>query len=190
MPEARALSNVGKRLADKIWEIVQQGRLQMLEEFQSQDNLVARNLSTKIWGAGPATAQKWGFRSLKALAAKGNLSSQQKIGLKHFHDFLEKIPSAEAELIADTPALEVIPCGSYRRGRAMCGDVDVLITHPDGKSHEGVFCKILQILHESRDSVPVTAEVDVESPAPPRKHTSTAATMRYRVRAVYERCRQ
>ncbi|KAH8019971.1 hypothetical protein HPB51_023787 [Rhipicephalus microplus] len=57
--EARAQSNVGKRLADKIWEIVQQGRLQMLEEFQSQDNLVARNLSTKIWGAGPATAQKW-----------------------------------------------------------------------------------------------------------------------------------
>lgn len=116
---------------------------------------------TKIWGAGPATAQKWvqqGFRSLEALAAKGNLSSQQKIGLKHFHDFLEKMPSAEAELIADTvkkaalsiqPALEVIPCGSYRRGRAMCGDVDVLITHPDGKSHEGVLCKILQILHES-----------------------------------------
>ncbi|KAL3243433.1 hypothetical protein MRX96_020500 [Rhipicephalus microplus] len=108
--EARAQSNVGKRLADKIWEIVQQGRLQMLEEFQSQDNLVARNLSTKIWGAGPATAQKW----------------------------------------VQQPALEVIPCGSYRRGRAMCGDVDVLITHPDGKSHEGVFCKILQILHESR----------------------------------------
>lgn len=159
--EARALPNVGKRLADKIWEIVQQGRLQKLEEFQSQENLVAQNLFTKIWGAGPATAQKWvqqGFRSLEALAAKGNLSSQQKIGLKHFHDFLEKMPSAEAELIADTvkkaalsiqPALEVIPCGSYRRGRAMCGDVDVLITHPDGKSHEGVLCKILQVLHES-----------------------------------------
>lgn len=159
--EARALPNIGKRLADKIWEIVQQGRLQKLEEFQSQENLVAQNLFTKIWGAGPSTAQKWvqqGFRSLEELAAKGNLSSQQKIGLKHFHDFLEKMPSAEAGLIADTvkkaalsiqPALEVIPCGSYRRGRAMCGDVDVLITHPDGKSHEGVLCKILQILHES-----------------------------------------
>ncbi|KAL3198272.1 hypothetical protein MRX96_044432 [Rhipicephalus microplus] len=116
--EARALPNVGKRLADKIWEIVQQGRLQKLEEFQSQENLVAQNLFTKIWGAGPATAQKWVQQVKKAA-----LSIQ--------------------------PALEVIPCGSYRRGRAMCGDVDVLITHPDGKSHEGVLCKILQILHES-----------------------------------------
>ncbi|XP_065289279.1 DNA polymerase lambda-like isoform X2 [Dermacentor albipictus] len=159
--EARALPNVGKRLADKIWEIVQQGRLQKLEEFQSQEHLVAQNLFTKVWGAGPSTAQKWvqqGFRSLEELAAKGSLSSQQKIGLKHFHDFLDKMPYAEARLIADTvktaalsiqPGLEVIPCGSYRRGRAMCGDVDILITHPDGKSHEGVLCKILQILHES-----------------------------------------
>ncbi|XP_075533091.1 DNA polymerase lambda-like isoform X2 [Dermacentor variabilis] len=142
--EARALPNVGKRLADKIWEIVQQGRLQKLEEFQSQEHLVAQNLFTKVWGAGPSTAQKWvqqGFRSLEELAAKGSLSSQQKIGLKHFHDFLDKMPYAEARLIADTvktaalsiqPGLEVIPCGSYRRGRAMCGDVDILITHPDG----------------------------------------------------------
>lgn len=172
--EARALPNVGKRLADKIWEIVQQGRLQKLEEFQSQEHLVAQNLFTKIWGAGPSTAQKWvqqGFRSLEELAAKGNLSSQQKIGLKHFHDFLDKMPYAEAGLIADTvktaalsiqPGLEVIPCGSYRRGRAMCGDVDVLITHPDGKSHEGVLCKILQILHESNfltDDLAVPHEV-------------------------------
>uniref|UniRef100_A0A1E1X922 DNA polymerase n=1 Tax=Amblyomma aureolatum TaxID=187763 RepID=A0A1E1X922_9ACAR len=159
--EARSLPNIGERLADKIWEIVQQGKLQKLEEFQSQENLVSQNLFTKIWGAGPSTAQKWvqqGFRSLEELAARGNLTSQQKIGLKHFDDFLEKMPRAEAGLIADTvakaalsvqPGLEVVPCGSYRRGRAMCGDVDVLITHPDGRSHEGVLCRILQILHDS-----------------------------------------
>lgn len=159
--EARSLPNIGERLADKIWEIVQQGKLQKLEEFQSQEKLVSQNLFTKIWGAGPSTAQKWvqqGFRSLEALAARGSLTSQQKIGLKHFDDFLEKMPRAEAGLIADTvakaalsvqPGLEVVPCGSYRRGRAMCGDVDVLITHPDGSSHEGVLCRILQILHDS-----------------------------------------
>lgn len=27
-------------------------------------------------------------------------------------------------------------CGSYRRGKASCGDCDILITHPDGVSHE------------------------------------------------------
>ncbi|KAK8767875.1 hypothetical protein V5799_005343 [Amblyomma americanum] len=159
--EARSLPNIGERLADKIWEIVQQGKLQKLEEFQSQENLVSQNLFTKIWGAGPSTAQKWvqqGFHSLEELAARGNLTSQQKIGLKHFDDFLEKMPRAEAGLIADMvakaalsvqPGLEVVPCGSYRRGRAMCGDVDILITHPDGRSHKGVLCRILQILHDS-----------------------------------------
>ncbi|KAF2365000.1 DNA polymerase beta palm domain [Trinorchestia longiramus] len=34
-------------------------------------------------------------------------------------------------------------CGSYRRGRPSCGDVDVLITHPDGHSHAGVFTALL-----------------------------------------------
>ncbi|XP_062399276.1 DNA polymerase lambda isoform X4 [Sardina pilchardus] len=47
------------------------------------------------------------------------------------------------------PGLVSVACGSYRRGKATCGDVDVLITHPDGKSHRGIFSKVLHILHES-----------------------------------------
>ncbi|XP_064465937.1 DNA polymerase lambda-like isoform X2 [Ornithodoros turicata] len=46
------------------------------------------------------------------------------------------------------PDLEVIPCGSFRRGRPMCGDVDVLITHKDGTSHENVLCRIISLLHK------------------------------------------
>lgn len=45
--------------------------------------------------------------------------------------------------------LIAMACGSYRRGKATCGDVDVLISHPDGMSHKGVFSKLLQILHDS-----------------------------------------
>lgn len=40
-------------------------------------------------------------------------------------------------------------CGSYRRGRATCGDVDVLVTHPDGQSHETVFQPLLNKLRET-----------------------------------------
>jgi DNA polymerase lambda len=44
-------------------------------------------------------------------------------------------------------AADVIHCsGSYRRGAATCGDVDILITHPDGKSHVGVFGPLLRRL--------------------------------------------
>lgn len=45
--------------------------------------------------------------------------------------------------------LVVVTCGSYRRGKSTCGDVDVLITHPDGESHKGVFSKVLHLLHQS-----------------------------------------
>lgn len=47
------------------------------------------------------------------------------------------------------PNLVAIACGSYRRRKATCGDVDILISHPDGKSHKGVFSKVLQSLHDS-----------------------------------------
>ncbi|XP_063433678.1 DNA polymerase lambda-like isoform X2 [Mytilus trossulus] len=39
-------------------------------------------------------------------------------------------------------------CGSYRRGKSTCGDVDVLVTHPDGKSHKGIFYKLISKLKE------------------------------------------
>lgn len=51
--------------------------------------------------------------------------------------------------LAIDPGLLAVACGSYRRGKATCGDVDVLISHPDGKSHQGVFNILLQSLHDS-----------------------------------------
>lgn len=39
-------------------------------------------------------------------------------------------------------------CGSYRRGKPTCGDVDILITHPDGRSHKGIFSQLIQLLKE------------------------------------------
>lgn len=44
---------------------------------------------------------------------------------------------------------EVVVCGSYRRGKPTCGDVDVLITHPDGHSHELIFRPLLARLRDS-----------------------------------------
>lgn len=33
----------------------------------------------------------------------------------------------------------VIVCGgSYRRGKASCGDLDIVITHPDGTRYEAI----------------------------------------------------
>ena len=44
--------------------------------------------------------------------------------------------------------LEVVTCGSYRRGKPTCGDVDILITHVDGRSYRGVLGALLEKGHE------------------------------------------
>uniref|UniRef100_A0A8C8MLW8 DNA polymerase n=1 Tax=Oncorhynchus tshawytscha TaxID=74940 RepID=A0A8C8MLW8_ONCTS len=99
-----------------------------------------------------------GFRTLEDIRTKANLNHSQIIGLKHYDDFLDRMPREEAAAIEETvkeaaqfldPGLLAMACGSYSRGKDTCGDVDVLISHPDGKSHRGVFSKVLQSLHQS-----------------------------------------
>ena len=88
----------------------------------------------------------------------GNLNRQQQIGLKYYHEFLDRMPRSEAEEIGNVvkqaahdidPALQCVICGSFRRGKSTCGDVDVLVSHPDGRSHQGVMSRLLGKLKES-----------------------------------------
>uniref|UniRef100_A0A3Q0RF23 DNA polymerase lambda n=1 Tax=Amphilophus citrinellus TaxID=61819 RepID=A0A3Q0RF23_AMPCI len=157
--EACQIPGIGKRMADKIEEIMESGHLRKLDHIS--EAVPVLELFTNIWGAGAKTAQLWyqqGFRTLEDIGTKAHLNSTQKIGLKHYSDFLDRMPREEAGAIekvvrdaaqAIDPGLVAMACGSYRRGKATCGDVDVLISHPDGKSHKGVFIKVLQTLHNS-----------------------------------------
>ncbi|XP_064600493.1 DNA polymerase lambda-like isoform X2 [Liolophura sinensis] len=158
--EAKALPGVGSRLADKVWEIAESGELRKLNEFRSSEELQVISLFTDVWGAGAHTARTWyqqGFRTLDDLRTKANLTKQQKIGLSHYADFLDRMPRSEVEEIQKTvrdiaenlvPGTRCEVCGSYRRGKSTCGDIDILITHPDGKSHRGIFGVILSRLRQ------------------------------------------
>ncbi|KAL3863874.1 hypothetical protein ACJMK2_005601 [Sinanodonta woodiana] len=158
--EAVSLPGVGKRLADKIWEIAESGGLRKLNEFKSSEEVQVISLFTNVWGAGPHTSRVWyqqGFRTLEDLHSKAKLTHQQQVGLKHYDDFLDRMLREEAAKIEKTvcdaaesiqPGVIAHACGSYRRGKATCGDVDVLVTHPDGKSHKGIFSKLLARLKE------------------------------------------
>ncbi|XP_029000554.1 DNA polymerase lambda [Betta splendens] len=157
--EACQIPGIGKRMADKIDEIMESGHLRKLDHIG--EDVPVLELFTNIWGAGFKTAQLWyqqGFRTLEDIRTKACLSNTQKIGLKYYEDFLDRMPREEAAAIekvvkdaaqAIDPGLVAITCGSYRRGKATCGDVDVLITHPDGQSHKGIFSQLLQRLHDS-----------------------------------------
>lgn len=158
--EARNLRGIGDSLADKIWEIIQSGHLRKLNEFQSSEQLQVLNLLTNVWGAGPHTAKLWyqqGYRSLKDLEEKVVLTKQQKVGLRYYDDFLERMSREEVsaiERIVSENTQKVVAgsivqvCGSYRRGKETCGDIDILISHPDGESHQGLLSRLLSQLKE------------------------------------------
>ncbi|XP_016075539.1 PREDICTED: DNA polymerase lambda isoform X5 [Miniopterus natalensis] len=156
--EACSIPGIGKRMAEKIVEILESGHLRKLDHIS--DNVPVLELFSNIWGAGIKTAQMWyhqGFRSLEDISNQASLTTQQAIGLKHYDDFLERMPREEATEIEQTvresahalnPGLLCVACGSYRRGKATCGDVDVLLTHPDGRSHQGIFSRLLDSLRQ------------------------------------------
>nr|XP_043885103.1 DNA polymerase lambda isoform X2 [Solea senegalensis] len=157
--QACQIPGIGKRMADKIDEIMESGHLRKLDHIG--EAVPVLELFTNIWGAGAKTAQLWyqqGFRTLEDIRTKAHLNNTQKIGLKHYDDFLDRMPREEAaaieKVVRETaqsinPGLVAMACGSYRRGKATCGDVDVLISHPDGKSHKGIFSKVLQNLRDT-----------------------------------------
>ncbi|KAL4125168.1 hypothetical protein PRIC2_008754 [Phytophthora ramorum] len=151
------------RLRDKVVEILETGRLAKLDAKKKNPRLRALVEIARVWGVGPFTAAKlygMGYKSVTDLrkpeAAKA-LTAQQQIGVKHYDDFLTKIPRAEVHQIERTVVDEVhklipnaiaLACGSYRRGKLTSGDCDVLITDPDAESCD-ILPELLKRLHAS-----------------------------------------
>ncbi len=160
--DARKLYGVGERIAAKIDEIVRTGQLRQVDHAVDCEEGRAMELFSKVWGAGPSTARKWiqaGWRTLDDLRANvDQLTRSQQIGLKHYYDFQARIPREEVGLIESIiaricvrydPGFVVVACGSYRRGKADCGDVDILVTHADGQSHLSILRPLLRKLQEA-----------------------------------------
>ncbi|KAJ6036316.1 hypothetical protein N7540_000595 [Penicillium herquei] len=141
--QARSIRGIGERLADKIEEIVLTDRLRQLDNTNStpEDRILQQFVG--IYGVGLTQAYKWlgqGFRSLEDLLTNAQLSPNQRIGVDHYHDFMQRIPRKEVEahgvivqnaVHSIDPDMQVIIAGSYRRGALDSGDIDVLITKPD-----------------------------------------------------------
>ncbi|KAF8339275.1 DNA polymerase lambda [Amanita rubescens] len=164
--EARSIRGIGEKTALKIMEIIETGELRRIE-YEKTDDVEVTRLFQGVYGAGQATAFKWyaaGCRTLEDLTAgKGGvqLSSVQEIGVKFYDDINSRMPRNEAQAIFSLimpmalrldPNLFVEIMGSFRRGKADCGDIDILITRPtdDGKTHAGVLPHLLRDLHAAK----------------------------------------
>jgi DNA polymerase IV len=141
--QAIAIPGIGPRLADKIEEIVVTNRLRRLENANTTPEDLILQEFLGIYGAGIVQASRWlaqGYRSLEDLKTKASLSPQQRIGIDRYYDFSQRIPREEVETHGEIvrkavqkvdQGMQVIISGSYRRGAADSGDIDLLITKAD-----------------------------------------------------------
>ncbi|KAJ5143626.1 uncharacterized protein N7515_002413 [Penicillium bovifimosum] len=123
------------------------GNVAAADALETDPMLRVLNSFYQIWGVGAKTARDFyqrGWRDLDDIVEHGwnTLSRVQQIGLKYYEEFLEGIPRAESEKIADVirdhagrvragGGMECIIVGGYRRGKELSGDVDIVVTHRD-----------------------------------------------------------
>ncbi|CAJ2647664.1 unnamed protein product [Trifolium pratense] len=154
------LPSIGKSMKDHIQEIITIGKLSKLEHFETDEKVQTISLFGEVWGIGPATALKLydkGHRTLDDLRNDDSLTNAQKLGLKYFDDIRQRIPRHEVQEMEQIlqkvgedllPGVTIICGGSYRRGKATCGDIDIIITHPDGTSHKGFLPRFVNRLKD------------------------------------------
>uniref|UniRef100_A0A8C7YN93 DNA polymerase n=1 Tax=Oryzias sinensis TaxID=183150 RepID=A0A8C7YN93_9TELE len=143
--EAKKLDGVGAKIAEKIDEFLQTGKLRKLEKIRNDDTSSSINFLTRVTGIGPAAARKFFEEGVKTLD-----------GL-YFEEFEKRIPRAEMEQMEvlekiDPEYIGTI-CGSYRRGAASSGDIDILLTHPNYTSHTEKQPKLLHAVVEHLESI-------------------------------------
>ncbi|KAF7297381.1 DNA polymerase lambda [Mycena indigotica] len=148
----------------QIMEIVNTGDLQRIK-YENTPELRTRKVFQGVYGVGPMIAQKFynaGCRTLLDLVeGKGGivLTEAQKVGIQFYDDINSRMPREEAQALFDLikpvalkidPKLEVHIMGSFRRGKATCGDIDIMITRDpaDGKDHRGILHHLLKALHK------------------------------------------
>ena len=122
------------------------GRIPEVADVEADPELTVLREFYEIWGVGAKTARDFydkGWRDLDDIVEYGwnSLARVQQIGLKYYDEFLLRISRVEVESIAalihkhaklatDSQA-EMVIVGGYRRGKPDCGDVDVILSHPN-----------------------------------------------------------
>ena len=138
-----AADAVGKgKIRAKVEEIIANGFLAAAQEARATTNVAAYEELLNVYGIGPKKAQTLieagckGVAHLRELARTdvSIVNDKQVVGLQYYEELLERIPRAEMEehealirgyLPADITA-EIV--GSFRRGAANSGDIDVILT--------------------------------------------------------------
>ncbi|TFA98549.1 DNA polymerase lambda [Trichoderma ghanense] len=144
--EAYRLPSIGRRLAQKIEEIVTTDKLKRLEYAEKEPSDHALQAFLGIYGVGNKVAEQWiaqGWRTLDDVRKHAKLTPSQRIGLEHYEDLNTRIPRSEVTALGEVvrraagridAKVQVIVGGSYRRGAESSNDIDLIVTRPGTES--------------------------------------------------------
>jgi DNA polymerase lambda len=110
------------------------------EDSQKRDIV---NLFQDVYGIGPENANYFyglGYRDLNSLYLSNVLNNKQRIGIKYYHELLQRIPRSEIEYFGYMLSQRISTgtvingqnepvwyiAGSYRRGEQNSGDIDII----------------------------------------------------------------
>lgn len=159
LEDISTLSGIGKSIEAKIKEIIETGHLEQADKYDTRPELMVIESLLKIHGIGTSKAlqlvEEHGIKSIEDLKSRQELlNEKQKMGLKYWEHFEQRIPRAEMEkhkefivdLIKGIDPLYIVELtGSFRRGEKDSGDIDVLITHPyENVNHAANFKTIIE----------------------------------------------
>ncbi len=169
MEDLAGVNGIGAKMKLKMKELLETGKLQSAEHAKANPEFAAYQALLNVYGIGPVKAKKFvedGVDSIEELRRRaaeddGLLTAAQKLGLQYYEDSIERIERAEIDRHAavlkkafvEDAGLQIEIVGSYRRGAANSGDIDVLITAAPGqtkKSAATAFKKAVDKLIEDK----------------------------------------
>ena len=150
--QLQGLAGIGPSIYEKLVEFSKSNSLRILEEEAAViQTKKAMDVFAGIYGVGEKKAEELvnaGITTLEQLQLKQDevLNDKQRVGLKYYNDIAQRIPRAEIQQYetifrtATDTQMEIV--GSYRRGAADSGDIDVILTSDD----PAVFVKFIDAL--------------------------------------------
>ena len=143
--DVKGLPGFGEKILEKINEIITTGSLAAATRVEERIDISSLKLFEGVHGIGPVKAKQLveaGYKTIEDLRKATTpklFTAAQTLGLKHYEAGLQRIPRAEmidfeSKLLSRLPAhLTGVITGSYRRGAASSGDIDILLKG-DGSS--------------------------------------------------------
>jgi len=152
--DVKDLEGVTDKSVKKIEQILTTGRLDILEELKKDRKVLAATDLATVIGIGPEAAKRLvsqGVTSVPDLktafkAGKVKLNEDQQLGLKYYDAFSKKLSRADAEKYRKAlekkidglyPGTELELAGSYRMGKKLMKDIDILVILPNVEDVRG-----------------------------------------------------